>query len=102
MPMEPRQVGSCGQHWCAAVLYLRILLVFLAERGRHDRRKLQLGECHVRRHSRDKCGRLHAAGSSYVQGTRRVFGSMEGEIGQSAPKSNSINATDVLGKCPTN
>lgn len=78
--MEPRQVGSYGQHRCTALLNLRVLLVFLAERGRYDRRELQLVECHVHRYSPHQRGRLHGARSSRVQGTSCVLGSMEGEI----------------------
>jgi len=101
MPMEPGQVGSYGQHRRAVVLHLRILLVFLAERGRYDRRKLQLVKRHVHRYCRDQRDRLHAARSSCVQGTSRVLGSVEGEIGQSAIKV--IDQCDIcIGKRPIN
>ena len=79
--MELRQMGSCGQRRCATLLYLCILLVFLAERGRHDRRELQLVERHVHRYCRDQRDRLRGARSSRVQGASCVLGGMEGEIG---------------------
>lgn len=80
MPVEPRQMGRYRQHRCAAVLHLRILLVFLAERGWHDRRELQLVECHVHRYSPHQRGRLYGARSPRVQRTSCVLGGMEGEI----------------------
>jgi hypothetical protein len=84
MPMESGKVGSRGQHRCAVVLHLRILLVILAERGRPHCRELQLGECHVHCYCCDQCGRLPDQGSPRVQRTSRILRGMEREIGQVA------------------
>jgi hypothetical protein len=86
MSMEPGQVGSHSQHWRAPLLHVRLLLVLLAKRGRHDCRELQLVERHVHRHNRDQRGRLHDSRSSCVQGAGCILGSMEGEIGHLGAK----------------
>ena len=73
-------MGSHSQHRCPALLHLRILLVFLAKRGRHVCRELQLVERHVHRYCRDQRDRLRGARSPRIQGASCVLGSMEGEI----------------------
>ena len=80
MPMELGQVGSCSQHWRISVLYIRFLLVVLAERGACHGGEFQLGRGHVPRYCLHRdCG-LVREGSSCLQGSGGVLGRVEGEI----------------------